>query len=83
MGLLDSIKKVTATASDKAEDLAREHGDKIDKGIDKVAKVVDSKTGGKHRSKIEGAAGKAKGVVENLAKKDEGPGEPKSPPVSP
>jgi Flp pilus assembly protein TadB len=45
---------------DKAKDLAREHGDKIDEALDKVGDVVDEKTGGKHREKIDKAIGEAK-----------------------
>ncbi|HEV7756456.1 MAG TPA: antitoxin [Mycobacteriales bacterium] len=44
----------------KAKNLAREHGDKIDKALDKVGDVVDQKTGGKHRDKIDKALGEAK-----------------------
>jgi hypothetical protein len=39
----------------------------IDKGIDKAADVVDDKTKGKHSDKIEGAAKKAKDIVDKVA----------------
>ena len=52
---------------DKAKDLAREHGDKIDQAVDKVAEVVDHKTGGKHSETI--------GKVVEEAKKRTGDGE--------
>jgi hypothetical protein len=45
---------------DKAKDLAREHGDKIDQGIDKVADLVDERTDGKHRDKIDKIVDEAK-----------------------
>jgi hypothetical protein len=45
---------------DKAKNLAREHGDKIDKTVDKVAEAVDQKTGGKHTDKIDKLVQEAK-----------------------
>ncbi|MGW1997172.1 Rv0909 family putative TA system antitoxin [Embleya sp. NPDC001921] len=53
MGVFDNIKA-------KAEGLLGQHGDKVDKGVDKAAEVADRKTGGKHTDKIQGASGKAK-----------------------
>lgn len=58
MGLLDTIKKAL-----------KGKGKQIESGIDKVADVVDDKTGGKHTDKIDGAADKAKEIVDKL---DEG-----------
>ena len=58
MGLLDTLK---STLKGK--------GKQVDAGIDKVADVVDDKTGGKHTDKIEGAADKAKEIVDKI---DEG-----------
>ncbi|MFQ5554268.1 MAG: antitoxin [Acidimicrobiia bacterium] len=63
MGFLDKFKK-------KAGDLAEEHGDKIDGAIDKVADVVDDKTGGKYSDKIDSGAEAAKDAVEGLADDD-------------
>lgn len=48
---------------DKAKDLAKEHGDKVDDILDKVADLVDDKTGGKHHEKIESAVDKAKSLL--------------------
>jgi hypothetical protein len=45
---------------DKAKDLLREHGDTVDKAIDKAAEVVDEKTGGQHRDKIDRVVAEAK-----------------------
>jgi hypothetical protein len=45
---------------DKAKDLARQHEDTIAKGLDKAAKLVDQKTGGKHRDKIDKVVEEAK-----------------------
>jgi hypothetical protein len=45
---------------DKAKELAGKHEDKIAKGLDKAAEVVDQKTGGKHRDKIDKIVEEAK-----------------------
>ena len=55
MGLLDTVKKAL-----------KGKGKQIESGIDKVADVVDDKTGGKHTEKIDDAADKAKGIVDKL-----------------
>ena len=61
---------------DKAKDLLGQHGDKVEGAIDKVAGVVDEKTGGKYSDKIDQGAEAAKGVVGD--KGDEGEQEPPS-----
>ena len=48
---------------DKIKGLAGEHADKVEGAIDKVAEVVDEKTGGKHTDKIEKGVETAKGLV--------------------
>jgi len=58
MGLLDKIKGALQGKSEQ-----------VNSGIDKVARVVDDKTGGKHTEKIDDATGKAKGVVEKIDEK--------------
>jgi hypothetical protein len=55
MGLMDTLKNALKGKSKQVES-----------GIDKVADVVDDKTGGQHTEKIDDAAEKAKDVVENL-----------------
>ncbi len=64
MGFLDDMKN-------KAEDLAEEHGDKIEEGIDKAADMIDDKTGGEHSDKIEAGSEKAKDFVEQLGQADD------------
>ncbi|MFC7302654.1 Rv0909 family putative TA system antitoxin [Streptomyces monticola] len=71
MGLLDTLKAKLAPAKDKVSGLAKEHGDKIDQGLDKVAKTVDEKTKGKYSDKIQTGTGKAKDALDRIAK-DEG-----------
>ena len=53
MGLLDKIKG-----------LAGQHADKVEGAIDKVADVVDEKTGGKYAEHIDKGADAAKGFVD-------------------
>jgi len=55
MGLMDTLRNALKGKSKQVES-----------GIDKVADVVDDKTGGTHTDKIDDAAEKAKDVVEKL-----------------
>ena len=48
---------------DRAKELAEEHADKVGDAIDKVADVVDDKTGGKYSDKIDKGADAAKGFI--------------------
>jgi MT0933-like antitoxin protein len=48
---------------DKIKGLAGEHADKVEGAIDKVADVVDEKTGGKYADQIDKGAEAAKGLV--------------------
>ncbi|MFI9827153.1 antitoxin [Streptomyces sp. NPDC051913] len=84
MGLLDNLKAKLNPAKDKVSGLAQQHGDKIQHGLDKAAKVVDEKTKGKYSDKIQTGTGKAKGAMDRLAHKDDGgTGGPTTPPSSP
>lgn len=63
---------------DKAKQLAEEHAEQVGDAIDKVAGLVDDKTGGKYADKIEKGADAAKGFVAGdgehvTAGDDEGP----------
>ena len=82
MGLMDSVKAKLAAAEDKVSDLARQHGGKVQHGIDKAAKVVDERTKGKYSDKINAGTGKAKGAMDRLAHK-EGPGTSPVDPMTP
>ncbi|MFB6632264.1 antitoxin [Streptomyces sp. NPDC056362] len=72
MGLLDSLKAKLAPAKDKVADLAQQHGEKIDQGLDKAAQVVDEKTKGKYSDKIQSGTGKAKDAIARIGHKDDG-----------
>ncbi|MGW7820947.1 antitoxin [Streptomyces puniciscabiei] len=73
MGLLDNMKAKLGPAKDKVSDLARQHGDKVQHGLDKAAKVVDERTKHKYSDRIQAGTGKAKEAMDRLAHK-EGPG---------
>ncbi|MEU6284654.1 antitoxin [Streptomyces sp. NPDC047028] len=80
MGLLDNMKARLVPAKDKVSDLARQHGDKVQHGLDKAAKAVDERTKGKYSDRIQAGTGKAKDAMDRLAHKDEtGPGDPMTP----
>jgi hypothetical protein len=64
MGIFDSLKKKATKAVD-------EHGDQIAKGIDKAADLADTKTQGKHREKLDKAAGSAKDGLDKLDGRDD------------
>ncbi|MYW67253.1 antitoxin [Streptomyces sp. SID8379] len=82
MGFLDSIK--AKLNKDKVSDLARQHGDKIDQGLDKAAKTVDEKTKGKYSDKIQTGTDKAKDALDKLSGPDsKDGGTPPSPPAAP
>ena len=77
MGLFDKI--------DKIKDLADEHADAVEGAIDKVAHVIDDKTGGKYSEQIEKGVEKAKGLVgdeaaNEAANEEGGPGKGEEPP---
>lgn len=71
MGFLDSLKARLAPAKDKVSDLAQQHEGKIEQGLSKAAKAVDSKTKGKYSSQIESGTGKAKQALDRIAHKDD------------
>ncbi len=64
MSLLDDARKKLGRAVDQ-------HGATISAGIDKAAAAADRRTGGKHRSTIQGVSGRAKGALDRLDGKDD------------
>ncbi|MEU9558478.1 antitoxin [Streptomyces fumanus] len=75
MGLLDNLKAKLGPAKGKVSDLAQQHGDKIQHGLDRAAKTVDEKTKGKYSDRIQSGTGKAKDAMERLAHQEgTGPG---------
>lgn len=53
MGIFDKAKN-------KAQELAGQHGDKVDEGVTKAKDFADEKTGGKYSEQIDTAAEKAR-----------------------
>ncbi|WP_282696056.1 antitoxin [Streptomyces sp. CC208A] len=72
MGLMDSLKAKLGPAKEKVADLAQQHGEKIDHGLDKAAKMVDEKTKGKYSDKIQSGTGKAKEALDRIGHKERG-----------
>ncbi|WP_425828682.1 antitoxin [Streptomyces fractus] len=70
MGILDSLKAKFGPARAKVSDLAQQHGDKIDQGLDKAGKLVDEKTKGKYSDKIQMGTDKAKDAVDRMSATD-------------
>ena len=62
MSFMDTLKDKLGMSKGKAGDVARQHGDKIDEGLDKAGKAADSKTGGKYSGQIDSGVKKAKGA---------------------
>jgi hypothetical protein len=69
MSFMDTLKDKLGMSKGKAGDLANQHGDKIDKGMDKASDTIDSKTGGKYSSQIDSGVDKAKDAVQDYGDK--------------
>ncbi|GAA2245443.1 hypothetical protein GCM10010145_10340 [Streptomyces ruber] len=82
MGLLDSLKAKCGPATSRISGLAKEHGGKVERGLDKAAHMVDERTKGRYSDRIHMGTDKAKGAMDRLAHKDDGAGPPPRPPAS-
>ncbi|MFI9323068.1 antitoxin [Kitasatospora aureofaciens] len=60
--MFESLKNL----ADKATDLAREHGDVLGQGLEKVGDVIDDRTDGKYSGQIDTGVEKAKDFLRNL-----------------
>lgn len=58
---------------DKAKNLLAENSDTVDDVVDKIAGLVDDKTGGKHKQQVTDGAEKAKDVIAGFVGADDGP----------
>jgi hypothetical protein len=72
MGFMDTLKDKLGMARTKATEYTRQHGDKVDSGVDKAARTVDQKTGGKHSDQIGKGADKAKDAAHKMGEKGDG-----------
>ncbi|WP_326687583.1 MULTISPECIES: antitoxin [unclassified Streptomyces] len=52
---------------DKVKGLMGQHGDKVQRGLDKAAQTADSKTKGKYSAQIKSGTRKAKEAAERLS----------------
>jgi ABC-type transporter Mla subunit MlaD len=66
----------------KAQDALKQHGDKIDQGIDKAAGFAKGKIAG-HDSQIDGATEKAKAFLDKFEGKPDQTPPPEPPPAPP
>ncbi len=56
---------------DKAKNLLEDNADKVEGAVDKLAQVVDAKTGGKHKDQIDKGADQARNAIKDFVKKDQ------------
>ena len=61
MGLMDNMK-------DKAKDMAGQHGDKIDEGLDKAGQMAKDKAPDQHDDKIDQGIDKAQQAAEDFGR---------------
>ncbi|MFI0777254.1 antitoxin [Streptomyces sp. NPDC021212] len=71
MGLLDNLKAKAGAMKDRAGNFAQQHEARVERGLDKAAKTVDTKTKGKYSAKIETGTGKAKNAFSRLSHRSE------------
>lgn len=71
MGLMENLKAKAGLMKGKAGSFAQQHEAKIERGLEKAAKTVDSKTKGKYTGKIETGTGKARDALNRLSHMDE------------
>lgn len=67
MSFMDKAKDFASRSSAKARDLAREHSDTIDRGIQRAGTFVDDKTGGKYADKVDKVQGFATQQKDKIA----------------
>ncbi|MEU5268221.1 antitoxin [Streptomyces hygroscopicus] len=71
MGLMDNLKAKAGQMKGRAGSFAQQHEAKIERGLEKAAKTVDTRTKGKYTAKIETGTGKAKDALTRLSHMDE------------
>ncbi|GHJ31839.1 MULTISPECIES: antitoxin [Streptomyces] len=71
MGLMDNLKAKAGQMKGRAGSFAQQHEAKIERGLEKAAKTVDTRTKGKYTAKIETGTGKAKDALTRLSNMDE------------
>ncbi|MFC9224815.1 antitoxin [Streptomyces hygroscopicus] len=71
MGLMENLKAKAGQMKGRAGSFAQQHEAKIERGLEKAAKTVDTRTKGKYTAKIETGTGKAKDALTRLSNMDE------------
>ncbi|WAP60980.1 antitoxin [Streptomyces sp. S465] len=71
MGLMDNLKAKAGQMKGKAGGFAQQHEARIERGLEKAAKTVDTRTKGKYSAKIETGTGKAKDALNRLSRMDD------------
>ncbi|MFJ9704400.1 antitoxin [Streptomyces sp. NPDC101234] len=72
---IDGLRNLAAKAKDKAEDIAQEHGDVLDSGLEKAGDLIDERTDGTYTDQIDTGVTKAQQLVERLGRQAEPPKE--------
>jgi len=72
MSFMDTLKDKLGMSKGKAGDMMRQHGDKVDQGLDKAGQAVDSKTGGKYSGQVDSGVDKAKDAAHNYGEQQGG-----------
>jgi hypothetical protein len=73
MSFMNTLKDKLGMSKGKADDLARQHGDKIEQGMDRTGQTLDSKTGGKYGDRIDSGTEKAKDALHDRQEKGDDP----------
>jgi hypothetical protein len=60
MSFMNTLKDKLGMSKGRAEDLAHQHGDKVEQGMDRAGQTLDSRTGGKYGDRIDSGTQKAK-----------------------
>ncbi|MDP9613986.1 hypothetical protein JOF35_006324 [Streptomyces demainii] len=68
---MDNLKAKAGQMKGRAGSFAQQHEAKIERGLEKAAKTVDTRTKGKYTAKIETGTGKAKDALTRLSNMDE------------
>ena len=66
MSQFDKIKDVAQDLGEKADDLAEQHGDKIDQGLDKGEKLIKDNVADQHDPKVDAAMDKARAYLDKM-----------------
>jgi len=71
MSFMDTLKDKLGMSKSRAADLAEQHPDQVNQGIDRAGQTLDDRTGGKYSDRIDTGTDKAKDAMGNR-KDDEG-----------